>query len=431
VLALPIPYRGIKKWGLILIVDALSAIVLVTIYSILIMSGEYILSIIGYSWKDFMGWLISRTGMLIGIFGFLTYLSSVLRTASLFIISSPIGVALTLTSLALSALKAIYLLALTIYTLKDKLIALGILLYSLPFRIGKGVGAFIIAASIIMYVGFPLLPAFISFLTPNSSPITSFLPQKTINIRVIDMNNHPIPYPILLIYRDNNEEVSAIILGNSEGNIVLGDGKDILPRNATLKFNIEVYGYIIEPSRNKFNVKDLKDKVTLKLNRVIYIDGSLILVSKGMTVDIVSYQEDYIELNIHVISNITNRLRIVKYANVKIDYIILNNNNTNCMWSKYSWRDIELSECGIDLTSTFSKLIIVFHDIYKPIKPKVNEKRLIAIDDLKTIFYSFMSLITSYLYTLVFLPSVYLAMLTSMSLALAKVFGGGVKIKLL
>ena len=147
ILALPIPYRQLKKWGIRLLSDAIMAAVLISAYNIILGIGDFILSLLGYSWAGFMGWLTERTAILVTALMGLTYITSWIKSLGYSMILSPLGLASTYITLALSAVRMMYFIASFIWNFRSELLALGLLLYSLPLRIGKDVGAFFIEAS--------------------------------------------------------------------------------------------------------------------------------------------------------------------------------------------------------------------------------------------------------------------------------------------
>lgn len=431
ILTLPIPYKGLKKWGIFLIIDAISTMVLISIYGILLYLSDYILNLIGYSWSSFLNWLVARTAVLLTLFGALSYISSLFKGIHAFVISSPINIAITYVSLALSALKIIYFLALTIYSLKNKLMLLGIVLYSLPFRIGKGVGAFLIASSIIMYVGFPLLPAFTAYLTPSigQSLGSSFI--NSTKVVIVDEMGNRIPYPILLVYtKANEDEPKGVILGNRDGVIYLGYSKDLIPTNITLFFKVEFMGYLFVPRPHEVNTSEIGSRLLLKTPFLLYGNGLSIILGNDVIVKGMANYGDILIINLYT-QSVGAQIKLVRYSNVGIDYITINDVNVVCNWSMFTWRNIKLYECTLPLNKSSNSLTIVFKSIYEPLRPKVIEKRFIALSDLTKLFYSYIVMGVTYLYTLVFLPSVYIAFLTSMSVALSRVLGGGIKIKLI
>ena len=431
VLALPIPYKGIRKWGILLIVDALSAMVLISIYGALLYMGDFILNLLGYSWDSFFSWLIARTGALIAVFGGLSYVSSILRNVHYFLITSPLNLAITYVSLALSALKLIYFLSMVIYSLREKLMLLGLILYSIPFRIGKGVGAFLIAASIIMYVGFPLLPAFIAFL--NTNVRTPSLGFTTVTLHVIDSAYNSVPYPIVLMYKEESDEPAARILGDFRGKVMIGDGKDVIPENTTLIINVEFMGYVYVPSPSRIYTKELSGVSDIKLviENLIYANGlSIIFDRENVYVRLESYHGDIVNVSVVVLGS-DGSLTLVRYSYVDIAFIIVDGNEAFCSWYDIKWYDLTLKECRLKLKEGVHNLIIVFNDLYRPNKPSISEKRLVTIEDLGKIFMSYVVLGVNYIYTLVFLPGVYIAFLTAFTTALSRVLGGGIRIKLI
>ena len=429
IMALPIPYAGFKRWGVRLIADGISAAVLISIFSIIITLGDLLLGNLNVSWPSFHSWLAARTAVLVAVFTALTYLTSALKATPYAFITSPINIALTYVSLALSSLKVIYFLSSLVSNLRNELAALGILLYSIPFRVGRSVGAFLIAASIVMYVGFPLMPAFIAQFQPSN--LEQFRGVMRIQGKVVDSLYHRVPYPLMYFYStEGGEEPLGVIIGDRNGTFTIGGGKDILPRE--FKFLTEVgfmgYYFSTEPSYISSN----ESTVVLRVPSLIYSSGLALLKPRDVRV------EDYIVGNGILSVVLTgnegfNDLVLAKLANTTVTKVTINDEVFSCSWNPFEWNGIDIEVCEIKPNDVGAgKLNVTVK--YTPtgyVKPAVDERRITYIESVSELLLAYISLGIAYVYTFIFLPGVYVTFLVMMSAALARVFGGGARIRLI
>jgi len=436
VYALPVPYRPIKKLGMAFIIDAIVAMILITIYNVFIYVGDFILNLLNLTWLDFYRWLVSRTAVLVGVFTGLSYLLSMIKVSQYSFILSPLNLVLTYISLSLSALKIVYFLSTLIFKFRKELVLLGVLLYSLPFRIGKGVGAFLIACSIVLYVGFPLMPAFVSYFEGNIISSGNFGPT-TIYGTIVDGAGNYLPYSVLLVYLKKVSSPhaipSAVILTNDRGKFVLGDGKDIIPKNTTLYLRVEYLGYVFVPQPNEFIAKGFKKNIVLRVNSIIYSAGVALLIPFNYVLLNKFITGNLIDVTLKPISN--NKvlsLTLIKYHSTPIYRIAINNKEYICNWSVLSWRGIKLSSCTLNIKLSNDLFnIIIFHESMEPKRPNVNQKRLLLLSGISDLIAGYISLGVSLLYSLIFLPGMYVSLLLAMSAALSRVLGGGIRIKLI
>ena len=198
---LPLPFKGLKEWGPTLIKDAIYVTVWISIYNIVLGFAQGILSIIGASWQSYFNSLsfdLAVVGGLYLIFSFLngggpatlakllgsnatnaanaTGIANVsflnaskgalfakgIAKALLAIIngSGIIGLLSNLFQDLFFFFLSLFILSLLIYNGAQIFMAFGILLMSIPFRIGRAIGSTFIAVSLTYYVGLPLMPAF-------------------------------------------------------------------------------------------------------------------------------------------------------------------------------------------------------------------------------------------------------------------------------
>jgi len=163
--ALPIPVYGIKKWGPKLISDSIYTMVWTAIYTGVLGFTQQLLSLLGVSWSSYFQWLyqvenydIIQYELIKAMLDALQYLGGTFAPFMLFSF---------LLSIATSFVEFLTITSQMIYQYTGIFVALGILLMSLPFRIGRSIGASFISASLVFYVGLPYLPTFLAQLDLN------------------------------------------------------------------------------------------------------------------------------------------------------------------------------------------------------------------------------------------------------------------------
>ena len=189
--ALPIPVEGVKQWAPKLIKDAIYVLVWISIYQYVIDIARGVLDLTGYSWN---GYFIFLTGFT-ALTSFLYTVLVIIKVApqiiisiltSIFVPAQAPSVLSKITSIfnffyggglltnEINNLQIILLSLYSIMILSDLifyglywLISFGIFLMSLPFRIGRHVGATVISATLVFYVGLPPMQYFINQVLTN------------------------------------------------------------------------------------------------------------------------------------------------------------------------------------------------------------------------------------------------------------------------
>ena len=163
--ALPIPVYGIKKWGPILIKDSIYVAVWTLIDTVVLSFARHILHMLGVHWGSYFNWLFQVENYNINAF---LILKTILTVASFVSINyAPLTLFSFLLSISVSYFEFLDMISLMIYQYVGIFVAIGILLMSLPFRIGRSIGASFIATSLVFYVGLPYLPTFLTELDLN------------------------------------------------------------------------------------------------------------------------------------------------------------------------------------------------------------------------------------------------------------------------
>ncbi len=425
ILALPVPYRPLKSWGPKLIIDSITAAVLISSITLIISAGDIILNELGIGWDSFYLWLSSLTAGLSTAFLGLTYASTLIRSSSYSFLSAPLGIAASLLTTAFSSVKLIYLLSSFIYSFRDKLGVIGVLLYSLPFRMGKGVGAFLIAASVVMYVGFPLMPAFVN----TFQTVTSRTPvhiNPTIKLWVRDVDGNPLPYPILYFYSSSGGSTPVgVILGDERGEVIIGDSLDTLPKNFTLSLMVGFSGYYVRPEPPEVS-SSIKEAV-LKVVPAIYSNGVTLFLPKGSVLINSSVTNKTIGAFLELPNS--GKAVISAVSEATVNQVIVDGERMNCSWMPYTWKSLGLKVSSVNLPEGKVRIKLVFDGAPYP-KPSVNEKRLVYLDTVMDIVTALLTTAVSLVYSLIFLPGVYLVILTSITAGLSRALGGS-KVRLI
>ena len=162
----PIPIRSLKRWAPLLIQDSIWAVILALSFSALLYLSDLIASWSGYTLQDVVFYAKSRMSAILTaqfILKMFMMMTSIFASAfnkffSFFLIP------LTLNFYALiSAFTVVIIIAGIVMSTKAALAALGIVLMSLPFRLGRNAGASLLAFSLVANAMLPYLPIWISF----------------------------------------------------------------------------------------------------------------------------------------------------------------------------------------------------------------------------------------------------------------------------
>ncbi len=159
---IPIPIRGLKRWGPRLIADSIMVSILVSFFTVIKGFADYILSLLGGDWSTFIAFMYLDVT---------TRISAILTVSSISMYFKMLGIApltrvlgMIVSKLTWSTYMALILFfyALFIKYSHTTLMILGILFMAIPFRIARNVGAFLYSLALVSYVMLPLYPMFMS-----------------------------------------------------------------------------------------------------------------------------------------------------------------------------------------------------------------------------------------------------------------------------
>lgn len=194
---LPIPFMGIKRLGRSLVSEGVFSCILVFSYRIILYLVEYIGAILGSNWSLYTLWLTERSSILLALITVLKVIGILLSKIGLgIILGSLLNHLINLLSTSLTTLLATSIVSNVIYLNAPLLIAIGITLHAIPFKLARNAGAAIIAMTIVFSIGLPLLPSFIQLL--YSSP--KYLPRiHTCEalFRLVDYSHSPLGQAVI------------------------------------------------------------------------------------------------------------------------------------------------------------------------------------------------------------------------------------------
>lgn len=420
----PIPIRSIKKWGVLMMYDGLASVILVSLYSLIMRLGDYLLGVLGASWPYFMAWLTGRTAILVTSYISIQSIATILKTVGADVLLELLKHVGNLIATTLTAIKMMYLISMIVYGVRDKILAIGVLLYTLPIRVGKSVGATMIALSIVYYVGLPLMPAFAAFFETTPIPIYSDR-YVSISGAVVDAVGGTVPYAVVELHGDSADPV-AVVVGDVYGRFYVGPPTDTISVGREFSVKVDFMGYRIQPDPGRVAAPW---NGTLRLCNLIYPGNGLALLIAGI-IEVASFNStgSSFSMNISVISSEAT-LGLVKLAEVGVAEIEVDEGIPGCSWSSFSWAGLSFEECFIYLDQGEHYITVSYSG--KPyLKPDVGEKHYLEISDVVEYLNILQTAAVSYVYSYLLLPSAYLIVLSTSTYALSKFLGGSLRLRL-
>lgn len=285
--SLPVPWRGLKAWGPRLIGDSIFTIVLLTSYLALVKSTDFMLGLLGGSWSSFWAWVSSAVSFAAALKGFIFALLAASKALdaswAVSTLTWPVDRAANLVILVVATLSGLGWL---VSTYRDTFMALGIALMSIPLRLGRGAGAWLLAFTVVFYIGLPMLPAFTAWIVGEAAPRES-LGFAIARVSVADYSGESVDYGVVAFSTiPGGDPVSLypIIGGVVQGK--LGPGYASFPDNTSIYATLEVDGVQLPLAPYPFTPGSLSPGKTLNLTAVnmVYSDGLLVLFTSSSRV---------------------------------------------------------------------------------------------------------------------------------------------------
>lgn len=429
---IPIPWRGVKKWAPTLIYDGWASAALASSFYIIQQVTYYLYETLGGSWEYFKTWILEQTGKILVLIGGVTVVKKLLGGVIGSIVgevASPIMWALGST---IFTLELMLIIGEAVKSLYPQLLAIGILLYAVPFRLTRGVGSGLIAFATVFYICLPLLPAFIGLISSPNTTLPNSLRVEQVEAafvrgRVFDSKENPVPN-VYLRFKLESREVASYST-DSEGYFDAGRPRGGLPLKGLIEVNAYYLGVEVRVKPNPIDpsahytyspliAPNAEYYLELHLEKFELLEeGVATVYSKGVTIANVKLESR--NLTLQVLGS--GRLTIILPSNfkllnstlqpVKIEKVVF--------WGRVlSWKIDYYVRRKTNVTLTVLKLGTLNVDY--PVEPMLENLGFNPNSMLEDLGREASKIFFSYF----LLPMGYLGVLTSISTSLARLIGG-------
>ncbi|MEZ0393436.1 MAG: hypothetical protein ABWK00_00075 [Desulfurococcaceae archaeon] len=420
--ALPLPFAGLKKWGTILMADGLFSASLVFSYKALLLLTSYVGALLGVSWERFASWYFLRITTTLSLVGVLKLIGIGLGEVGLgFLSNSLLSPFINALIDSMLALTVIYMVSKAMVVLGPTIMAIGLVLHAVPFRVTRSAGAMLVALPIIFTIGAPLMPTFVdTFASALSGAEAPTFNWKGIKVLVMDGLNRSVPYAVLEGYGATGEPILRYE-ADSEGVIdATAVSKGIPSSDFNASLNLSGYSYRFNFYQKCGNLTEciieLPDMYVIDVNRYVFTGGMQVE-------DVRVFNNDSIEMD--VIATTSSTLIVVVGGNDGLA-VSLNGNSVDVGKPvSYTWGGVAYNAYYIPISSGRSSIAI------NVTKGPTEVPRFDEIDYGKALVEEFVSNVGSLssfigmaILELLVFPAAYIALLVSASMGLAKLLGG-------
>ena len=425
---LPIPIYGVKRWAPQLMVDGIFSAILVFSYSTIQWVVKYVSGLIGADWSEYYNWFLGEVNIVIGSIAALKVIGVGLSSMGLsFLANSLISPLVSSLTYLLMFLATATLFVTIITSISSTLLAIGILLHALPFRIARASGATLIAIVIVFSIGTPLLPQFVNSIAPQS-------PQKGLtsynyllaDIYVYDATGDPVSYYLYEVYSFDNT-LLARYLADLNGVIRASLVDKGLPCSR-YKAVIDLAGYkyetIVDPPECTYSIRSTNISHILD-NLIVIKPLRFIAVFNYKSLEIYRKEEYNISLAINAVEKIV--LLVVSLSKDSINVSINGTLIEPSEKTTYSWGGLSFSAYIYPIEYGYHRVEVRFDlGVYDSVEPSFSEIYY-ARDTLGLTIEEPLSLIypvSSLIFRLFIAPVIYFSIMFSASLALSRMLGG-------
>lgn len=239
----PIPIPSVKRIGVFLMKDAMIIWILASSFTLILNVLGYMRDILGLSWSNLSLWLSGLMVNISSLMALLRSLASMMGPLSTFL--SPIFSSLiSMLSTALLSVLALQIMSTIVSTKAPDIIAIGILVYSIPLGFFKRAGSILISFAVIFSLALPAMPMFTSLFLPTL-PQTSGWNLSHPIIRVRDLTGGFLGNSLLLIYQtpDKTPGSEVAIVPVDENGVARVNATPGLPVNRVYYFSLEMNGW--------------------------------------------------------------------------------------------------------------------------------------------------------------------------------------------
>jgi len=406
-------------------VDGIFSAILVFSYRTLVSIVDYLGNMLGADWNNFMQWVADRSSLLFLILSVFKAISVVTSKAGLGpVFSGIISSIVNLITTSLTTLLTVSIIALVLRVAAGFLIALGILLISVPFRLARGAGAMIIALVIVFSTGVPLMPQFIA--TVTSGVIISYSlkePVCSATLSLVDARDYSVGYAVIEGYRD--EEFLYRYVFNEHGLLVADKSSGGFPCTEHKAF-IEIAGikYEFTLLSSQSSRYTASSSHTLKLPDLIVLD-TIRVVELGNGINIVNYSKVENTLTLHLVASKNTYFGVYIESSDTLQVLINGVVASESGVARFTWYNINYVAFKYELEpGTYVVTITVNYQAR--VRPDVLvEPFVLTALQLDVFSPEYIVFYVTYMFVeLTILPLIYIAILLTISYGTARLLGG-------
>ncbi|BAA79132.1 hypothetical protein APE_0220 [Aeropyrum pernix K1] len=274
--AAPIPASSIKRWASTLVEDSLIAALLALTAAALIAVAGYLQLLIGGSWPQLDAWLFDAVVFAAS----LKALSSLVTS-----LPDPLEALKPLASAAASVMDelswAVTLLAATVLGLKyllgysQILLSLGVLLYAVPFRVAKPAGAWLIAFVIVFNAALPALPLFVESI--GDPPAVAGAEGVWVGRITVTSSSGVVEAGLLRIHSGGEEVASYVVKGGVAYSSLVKIPRVQAPLGL-VSFTLEYMGVTFKPDPPALDTSTAGTSIELHVPHIAFMGGESVMV---------------------------------------------------------------------------------------------------------------------------------------------------------
>jgi hypothetical protein len=404
--------------------------ILMSLYYALIQLSNKIPLMLGGSWSYFVSWLRSLVMFALGMKELVIMAYAAARALGpLKVLTSLLWPIDRLSNVLFIFIATVYGLAVFIKNYYYLLMAIGVVLYAMPFRLGRSAGAWLLAFAIVFNAGLPLLPVFVSaFYSEQQRGVTPVVNYGLVyaKVNVTDLSGRPLNYGISYFYVMTDQGTLKLV------------GKYIVSNNGILRSRYS-NDYVPLPSRKRIysyiEINSLQMPLypfpasaaditgtegTLKLvaENIVWHRGDLIVVTNASKVYILKVSNNTIKFRVnesHYFIDVRSPSRCNYLLNVQGDVLKTEEGTWSWLNVKGSYRRLYLNGTSITQIDVSSECAV---------NPSYPQPFDYYIDFLGEGIFLDTNLIRSIIVMYLTLPLMYIFVLFSIAYALARLIGG-------
>jgi hypothetical protein len=431
----PLPFASIKRLGYNMMKDSVAGFVLVTSFYIILQLINFLRSLVGSSASDVDSWFTTQ---------FITISEKLVSLKLILIASNPvlraliepiISVAVSLLSTAFTSLFLLRIIYSLVTQKGGVLLALGILLYTIPLGIFKRAGSLLISFVIISMIALPAIPNFVNFLASNvvnantsSTQVPELIAYPLIIVRDLSGNNLSYSYAKFYLASDPSNIIAAYP-ADIRGVIDCKTLNHGLPVEKNIFAHIELYGWLFESSNSIYITRDCLEKqcvFSLKISSIMVSDAPYIIVHTPYSIVAYNYSKQNVgdntrQIMIYVVTSSSDDFYVTFPATTKIQVLEINSESTIHKVIEWSWNGVSGYTYVSKLNPGLNRIII----LYNFTEPPQPISEIIPYTSNNTVsentMESILSDVISILIISTFLPSIYVTLILMATNALSKI----------